>query len=139
MDWKIAALITMLALGVYNILVREFVKKVDWRIVVPIAFVASLILLIYFFATYSSFIGTVTTDSILLSLALAFVFGISTVFTYITFAEGAQPGHAAILFNLSALVTLLISVFFLKIETIDLQAGIGILFSLLGMLLILYK
>ena len=139
MDWRIAALVTMFALGVYNIMVQEFVKKVDWRVMIPIAFVASLLLLVYFFETYSSFIDNVTTGSILFSFALAFVFGVSTVFTYLTFAAGAQPGHAAILFNLSAIVTLLISVFLLQRDTVDIQAGIGILFSLIGMVLILYK
>ena len=139
MDWRIAAIVTMLALGVYNILVQQFVKKVDWRVMIPIAFVVSLALLIYFLTTYPSFIDNVTSGSILFSFALAFVFCVATVFTYITFKEGAQPGLAAMIFNLSALVTLLISAFLLKTDTLDLQKIVGILFSLLGMVLLLYR
>jgi drug/metabolite transporter (DMT)-like permease len=139
MDWRIAALVTTLALGVYNILVQEFVKKVDWRVLIPIVFVISLVLMIYFLSSYSSFSDTVTSGSVLLAFALAFVMCISTVFTYLTFQSGAQPGIAAMVFNLSALVTLFISVFLLSKETINLQVGIGIFFSLLGMILILYK
>jgi drug/metabolite transporter (DMT)-like permease len=138
MDWKIAAIVTMLALGVYNILVQQFVKKVDWRVIIPIVFVVSFALLVYFVTSYSSFIDNVTSVSIFLSLALAFVFCVSTVFTYITFKEGAQPGTAVMIFNLSAIVTILISAFLLKTDTLDLKKIIGIIFSLLGMILLLY-
>ena len=139
MDWRIAALVTTLALGVYNILVQEFVKKVDWRVLIPIVFVISLALLIYFLSSYSSFSGTVTSGSVLLAFALAFVMCISTIFTYLTFRSGAQPGIAAMVFNMSALVTLFISVFLLNRVTIDFQVGVGIFFSLIGTILILYK
>jgi drug/metabolite transporter (DMT)-like permease len=148
MDWRIAAIVTMLALGVYNILVQQFinVKKIDWRVLIPMVFVASLALLVYFITSYSSFIDNVTSGSILFSFALAFVFCVSTVFTYLTFQGGAQPGIAAIIFNLSAIVTIFISVFLLKTDTfllkngtLDLQKILGILFSLLGMILLLYR
>jgi drug/metabolite transporter (DMT)-like permease len=140
MDWKIAAIVTMLALGVYNILVQQFisVKKIDWRVMIPIVFVFSFALLIYFLTTYSSFIDTVSSGSILFSFALAFVFCVATIFTYITYKEGAQPGTAAMIFNLSAIVTIFISAFLLKTDTLDLQKILGILFSLIGMILLLY-
>ncbi len=141
MDWRIAAILTMLALGVYNILVQQFVnvKKIDWRVMIPIAFVVSLALLIYFLTSYSSFIDDITPGSILFSFALAFVFSVSTVFTYVTFKEGAPPGLAAVVFTLSALVTLLISAFLLKTDTLDFQKILGIVFSIIGIILLLYK
>lgn len=141
MDWRIAAVVTMLALGVYNILVQQFinVKKIDWRVMIPIAFVVAFVLLIYFMVSYSSFIDTVTPGAIFFSFALAFVFGVSTVFTYLTFQSGAPPGLAAVVFNLSAIVTLFISAFFLKTDTLDFQRIVGIILSLMGMVLILYR
>jgi len=138
MDWKIAAVITMLVLGVYNILVKMFVDNEDWRIMIPFVFVVSLILLAYFLATYQTFADTINTNSLLLSVALALVFGVSILFTYLSYKEGGPVNIVAPIFGLSTLVSVAIAVVFLK-ETINLQTMIGIALSILGMVFLLYK
>jgi drug/metabolite transporter (DMT)-like permease len=138
MDWKIAALITMLALGVYNILVKKFVENEDWRVMIPIVFVASLALFIYFLTSYHTFADKISTSSAFLSFSLAFVMCVAIAFTYVSFKEGGPLNIVVPIFNLSALITVLISVIFLK-DPINLQIGLGILFSLFGMILLLYR
>ena len=138
MDWRIAALVTMLALGVYNILVARFVKNEDWRVMIPIVFILSLFLFIYFLTSYQTFIDKINPSSVFLAFSLAFVMGISIVFTYISFKEGGPINVVVPIFNLSVLVTVLISVIFLE-EHINLQTALGILLILTGMVLLLYK
>ncbi|QLJ52298.1 MAG: hypothetical protein Sv326_0123 [Candidatus Fermentimicrarchaeum limneticum] len=138
MDWRTAAIITMLALGVYNILVQMFVKEVDWRVMIPIVFVVSLALLIYFFFSYPLFIDTVTPGSVLLAFSLAIIFVISTVFTYLSYKEGGPISAVVPIFSLSMFVSVLISVAFLK-EEMNLITIAGMLFSFIGMVLLVYK
>jgi uncharacterized membrane protein len=139
MDWRIAAVVTMLALGVYNILVKKFVEpNEDWRVMIPFVFVASLLLMIYFLATYQTFADKINTDSILLSVALAVVFSVSTIFTYLSYAEGGPVSIVVPIFSLSTLVSVILAVVFLN-ENINFQTTIGILLSLLGMVLLLYN
>jgi len=138
MDWRIAAVITMLALGVYNVLTQMFVKNVDWRIMIPLVFVISLALFIYFLATYPSFADKINTDSMLLTVALALIFGVSILFTYISYREGGPVNIVAPIFSLSTLVSFIIAVTFLK-ETVSLQTIIGMILSIVGMVFLLYK
>ena len=138
MDWRIAAVVTMLTLGVYNILVKKFVDNEDWRVIIPFVFVASLVLFIYFLATYQTFAHKVNSDSILLSVALALVFGISAIFTYLSFSEGGPVNVVVPIFSLSTFVAVTLSVVFLK-ETVNFQTMIGIVLSLAGMVFLLYK
>jgi len=138
MDWRIAAVVTMLVLGVYNILVKKFVDNEDWRVMIPFVFVASLVLFIYFLATYQTFADKINTDSILLSVALALVFGISIIFTYLSFSEGGPVSIVVPIFSLSTFVAVILAVVFLK-ETINFQTMIGIFLSLAGMVFLLYK
>jgi len=138
MDWRIAAVVTMLVLGVYNILVKKFVDNEDWRVVIPFVFIASLVLFIYFLATYQTFAYKINTDSILLSVALALVFGISIIFTYLSFSEGGPVSIVVPIFSLSTFVAVILAVVFLK-ETINFQTMIGIILSLAGMVFLLYK
>jgi len=138
MDWKIAAVITMLVLGVYNILVKMFVDNEDWRVMIPFVFVVSLVLLAYFLATYQTFADKINTNSLLLSVVLALVFGVSILFTYLSYKEGGPVSIVAPIFGLSTLVSVAIAVVFLK-ETINLQTMIGIALSIIGMVFLLYK
>jgi transporter family protein len=138
MDWRIAALVTMLALGAYNILVQEFVKKLDWRILIPLVFVASLALFIYFLLTYPSFISTVTPNAVLFSFALAFVFCISTIFTYLSFKEGGTISGVVPILSLSMFVSVLISVIFLNEEVSPIGAA-GMILSFIGLVLLVYR
>ncbi|MCX6775506.1 MAG: EamA family transporter [Candidatus Micrarchaeota archaeon] len=138
MDWRIAAVVTMLALGVYNILVKKFVDNEDWRVVIPFVFVASLVLFIYFLATYQTFADKINTDSVLLSVALALIFAISIFFTYLSFKEGGPVNIVVPIFSLSTFVSVILAVVFLK-ETVNFQTMIGIILSLAGMVFLLYK
>ncbi|NYZ79416.1 EamA family transporter [Candidatus Micrarchaeota archaeon] len=138
MDWRIAALVTMLALGAYNILVQEFIKKVDWRIMIPIVFVVSLALFIYFLATYPSFIDTVNPGSVIFSFALAFVFCISIIFTYFSFKEGGTISGVVPILNLSMFVSVLISIIFLK-EEVNILGAVGMVLSFIGLILLAYR
>lgn len=136
MDWRIAALVTMLALGVYNILVKKFVENEDWRVMIPLAFLVSLALLIYFFTSYQSFADKIGISSIFLAFSLAFVFGVSTVFTYLSFKEGGPINVVVPIFSMSTLISVIIAVVFLH-ETINTITILGIIFSLLGLILLL--
>lgn len=138
MDWRIAALITMLALGVYNVLVKKFVDTEDWRVMIPIVFVFSLALMIYFIISYPTFIEKVTSASIFTAFALAFIMGISILFTYISFKEGG-PIHVVVpIFSLSTFISVLIAVVILK-EEVRPQTILGIIFSFIGLILLVYR
>jgi transporter family protein len=137
MDWKIAALITMLALGVYNILIKKFVENEDWRVMIPIAFAVSLALLIYFIASYNTFAERIGPSSIFLAFSLAFVFGVSTAFTYLSFKEGGPINAVIPIFSMSTVVSVIIAVVFLH-EPINLITIFGIAFRLVGLILLLY-
>ena len=136
MDWRIAALVTMLALGVYNILVKKFVENEDWRVMIPLVFLVSLALLIYFFTSYQSFADKIGISSIFLAFSLAFVFGVSTVFTYLSFKEGGPINVVVPIFSMSTLISVIIAVVFLH-ETANTITILGIIFSLLGLILLL--
>ena len=138
MDWRIAALITMLALGVYNILVKKFIENEDWRVMIPIVFVVSLALFVYFLASYQTFADKISTSSAFFSFSLAFVFIVATIFTYLSFKEGGTISAAVPIFNLSMFISVLISVIFLK-EQINLLTILGMVLSFIGMVLLVYR
>jgi uncharacterized membrane protein len=138
MDWRIAALITMLALGVYNILVQKFVKEIDWRVMIPLVFVVSLALFIYFLTSYQTFIDNITPGSVLFAFSLAFVFAVSTVFTYLSFKEGGTISGVVPIFNLSMFISVLISVIFFK-EEVNILTALGMIFSFIGVVLLAYR
>ncbi|MEM3555829.1 MAG: EamA family transporter [Candidatus Micrarchaeia archaeon] len=138
MDWRVAAVITMLALGVYNILVKKFIETEDWRVMIPIVFAFSLILFIYFLLSYPTFIERVTPNSIFLSFSLAFIMGIAILFTYVSFKEGGPVNVVVPIFSLSTFISVVIAVVFMH-EEIFPQTIAGIILSFIGLILLIYR
>jgi len=138
MDWRVAAVITMLALGVYNILVKKFIETEDSRVMIPIVFVFSLTLFIYFLLSYPAFIDRLTPNSVFLAFSLAFIMGIAILFTYVSFKEGGPINVVVPIFSLSTFISVVIAVVFMG-EPILPQTILGIIFSFLGLVLLIYR
>ena len=138
MDWRIAALASMLALGVYNVLLSKLVKEEDWRVIIPIIFVISVILMAYFAFSYKELSGKIDKDSMILSSALIILITIANAFIFLAYANGGPVNLVIPIINLATLVSVGIAVVYYH-EEITLQIAVGIALGLMSVFLLTYK
>lgn len=134
-DWRVAAVITMFSLGVYNFLMRKFFADgEDWRILIPMVAVAALALAVYYAFAQKEVKLTGNSLTYLAGIAL---FGLLVlVFSMLAVSHPqAQLTVVIPIFALSTVITVFLAAAFLG-EQITLTKGAGILLALASIYLI---
>jgi drug/metabolite transporter (DMT)-like permease len=138
MDWRIAALVSMLALGVYNVLLNKFVKEEDWRVLIPIVFVASIILMAYFALSYKELSNKMNESSIILALSLIILISIANAFIFLAYVNGGPVSLVIPIINLATLISVGIAIVYFH-EEVTIQIAAGIALGLISVFLLTYK
>ena len=138
MDWRIAALVSMLALGVYNVLLNKFVKEEDWRVLIPIVFVASVILMAYFALSYKELSNKINESSIILALSLIILIAIANAFIFLAYVNGGPVSLVIPIINLATLISVGIAIVYFH-EEVTIQIAAGIALGLISVFLLTYK
>ncbi len=134
-DWKIAAIITMAALGVYNFLIRKFFADgQDWRTLIPMIFLGMLVLAVYYATAYKEVKFTNTTLAYLAGIGF---FGLLvTVFSLLAVSHPKAELNVIIpIFALSTVITVILATVFLQ-EQMTTTRIAGILLALASIYLI---
>lgn len=138
MDWRIATLVSMLALGVYNVLLNRFVKEHDWRVLIPVVFIVSVILMAYFAFSYRELSDRINENSIKPAVALLLLITIANAFLFLAYANGGPVSLVIPIINLSTLISVGIAIAYYQ-EGINLQIAAGIVLGLISVFLLTYK
>ncbi|RLG19188.1 hypothetical protein DRN67_03415 [Candidatus Micrarchaeota archaeon] len=133
LDWKIAAVLAMLSLSVYNILMKNFFNKsYDWRAFIPIIFAGSLVAFVYFLISYKSF----AFNSSVLSLAIPILLfaGLMALLSLYAIQNGSISVVAAVL-AISTPITALLAAYFLN-ENLTVMQWVGIVLGMVSIYLV---
>lgn len=134
-DWKIAAIIAMIALGVYNFLIRKFfVDGQDWRILIPMIFLGVLATAVYYAAVYKEVKFTNNSLSYLAGIGF---FGLLVVIFSLLAVSHPKAELSVIIpvFALSTVITILLATVFLH-EQLTTTRIIGVILALASIYLI---
>ena len=132
-DWKIAALLAMLLLSVYNIMIKSFFSKgYDWRAFIPLLFAGSLIAFVYFLLSYKS----VTFDANVMALVVPILLfaGLMALLSLYAIQNGAVSVVAAVL-AISTPLTALLAAYFLG-ENLTAVQWVGIAMGVVSIYLV---
>ena len=137
-DWKAAALIVTVLLGIYSIAIRKFFYQGgDWRIFLPVAGVIGLISLAYYAYSFKEI--KVTEETLVYAVILLVSIALATVLSLLVYADpDAQLSIAVPLMSLAMVSTAILSIVFLG-EKITLQTIAGMLFAFVAIVLLSLK
>ena len=138
MDWKLASVLVMMLIGVYNIVARRFFKDgEDWRIAIPFLFAGSLVLFVYFLLTFREV--RYTQQSLTYGLVLV---GLAAVLIALSIAVFANPRSqlsvAVPIMSMGTLVTVLLSIALLG-ERLNAQIAAGIALGIVSVILLTWQ
>jgi len=130
-DWKIGAVIVMLALGIYNVSMRKFFDDGgDWKLFLPLAAIAGVGALVLLAFTYKE-INFDSATYPMLALSLVTI-SLVTLFSMMVFSHPeVQLSIAVPVMALSTVVSVLLAMMFLG-EAITLQKGAGIILAIIA-------
>lgn len=137
-DWRVASIVVMLFVGIFNVVSRKFFDAGgDWRIFIPVVALAALILTAYFAVSYRDV--KVTTQGITLACIMVVMVATTVVLTALVYANKNAPLSIAIpIMGMSIVITSMIAIGLLG-ESLTLTKGAGIVLGVASIALLAWQ
>lgn len=133
LDWRVASILSVIFLSIYYVLLKMFFSKgYDWRILIPVAFMAAFFALAYFITVQKTL--HFDTGAMLLGCLMLLAIGIGAALgTYAVSVGPVGPVSAVLAFSVP--LTVLLS-FFLLHEGMSAMQVAGVVLGLVSIYLI---
>ncbi|VVC03768.1 EamA-like transporter family protein [Candidatus Burarchaeum australiense] len=133
-DYKIAAVLAMIFLVIYNLSLKTFFARgQDWRALIPFVAAGVLLAVAYFAYTYKEV--HITTETTMLALVILGALALTTAFGWYSMAYGKVSVYAAIL-AISTPLTAFLAYYFIPNEELSTLQWAGVALGLVSIVLV---
>ena len=138
LDWRIAALLVMLLLGIYSVALKKFFNSgADWRVFLPLVGLVGIVALAYFAYSYKEI--KFTNDAVVLGGITAVSIGLVTLFSMLVYADPETQLNVAFpIMSLAMVSTAALSLVFLG-EQLSIKMIAGIALAVVSIIVLSWK
>lgn len=134
MDWRITSAVALVTLALFGLVLKKFfLDAEDWRIMIPIFVIASLLLGAYYITTMKDV--KYTSTSMLNIAAIAILMVVSNLAIFLSVQNGPLSVVIPII-NLNSILIVVFSIMFLG-ESFTLLKGAGVLLGVISVYLVM--